>query len=148
MLSYTETETIPDPDFSTENMPCKYDPAATALEHIVEEGLYSFNPLVALDLTRRLILPSKYEHTLCGATVLARISLTCDSFKKGLQFYAEIESINVLSPPKSMVSLPPSASRSSKRKLNLAALLTTQLNKKKRSGFEGEDDNQESPPVA
>jgi hypothetical protein len=87
-----------------------------------------------------------YEHELSGATVIVRISLTCDAFKKGLQFYAEIESINVICPPKLLVSLPPSASPSRKRKRDLASLLATELNKKRRSGFDGDDD--ECPPVA
>jgi hypothetical protein len=128
-------------------MPCRYKNAADELDRIVEEGKYIFNPLVALDNTRRLILPTKYEHELSGATVLVRMSLTCDLFRKGLQFYAEIESLNVLCPPKSLVALPPSATPSRKRKVELA-FLTMNLKKKKNSSFKGDQDNEENPPPA
>jgi hypothetical protein len=79
-LLYIKTETIPDPNFSTVNMSYKYEAAARALKHIVKEGKYLFNPLIALDTKRRLILPTCYEHELSGVTVLVQISLTYDLF--------------------------------------------------------------------
>ena len=99
----------------TENIPCRSTKAAEALKRIKEEGKYKFNALPATDIKGNPILPGDYERKLSGATALIRVTMTADYFsKRGTQFYADIYSITVLSPP-----IPRIVSPSKKRKFEV-----------------------------
>jgi hypothetical protein len=84
-------------------MPCKSEGAKTALAEIIKKGVYDFNPLPATDTERNPIPPNKCESLLSGATVLATISLSCDRFPNGWQFYADIQALTVLCEPSSVI---------------------------------------------
>ncbi|KAH9958184.1 hypothetical protein BGW80DRAFT_1250100 [Lactifluus volemus] len=90
-------------DFSTKAMPCKSEGAKKALAEIIEKGIFQFNPLPATDIDRSPIPPKEYESSLSGATVLATISLSCDRFQKGWQFYADVQALTVLCEPSSII---------------------------------------------
>jgi hypothetical protein len=104
------------PEFSIDNWPCKFTKARDALEKIKSEGRYDVSPLPATTTNGKPLLPSEYEKKLAGATVLVRISLTSNVFTKGHQFYADIESLTILRPPKIVISQSPSKSPSKKRR--------------------------------
>jgi hypothetical protein len=52
-----------------------------------------------IDQRKTPIQPNEYEKKLAGATVLVRVSLSCDVLPRGHQFYADVVSISVLSAP-------------------------------------------------
>jgi hypothetical protein len=91
-------------------MPCQNARASAALNMIIEDRLYEFNPLPATSMSGKPILPTEYESRLAGATVLVRATLSYDLFGKRYQFYADVESLSILRPPRSSVASPLSKS--------------------------------------
>jgi hypothetical protein len=77
----------PEPVFTLDDVECKYIPSAPADQ-------------------RRAYFGKK----LPGATVLARATISSEMFPKGIQFYADVESLIVLRTPRATVAPPPSAS--------------------------------------
>ena len=85
-----------------------------------------------------------YKHKHSRVTVLVHISLICNLFQKGLQFYIEIKLLNVLCPLKVLVTLLSSATSSRKQKVKLT-FLTIDLKKKKCSSSKYDQDTEENP---
>jgi|ERR1700722_19397468 len=107
------------PEFSIGQWPCKFSKAMETLQRIKEEKLYDVSPLPATTMNGKPVVPSEYEKRLAGATVLARVTFSCDIFTKGYQFYTDIESLTILRPPKDIILPSPSKSPSKKRRFDV-----------------------------
>ena len=105
-------------------MPCKFDRAKEALNELKTEGLYKFNPLLAMSIHGTPLKPDDYERRLAGALVHIRVTLSSSYFSSiGYQFYADIESIVILRPPKPSIAPPPSKSPSRRQRFALPAVI-------------------------
>jgi len=111
------------PEFSIDNWPCKYQRAKEALDRIKEAKVYDVSPLPATTTSGKPVRPTEYEQKLAGATVLIQITLSCEIFAKGYQFYADIESISILRLPKTVVPPSPSKSLPKKRRFDVPDFL-------------------------
>jgi hypothetical protein len=54
--------------------------------------------------------PSNYEEKLRGAVVLIGVTLSCEQFPEGLQFYADVESTYVVRSSKGKINVSPAKS--------------------------------------
>jgi hypothetical protein len=113
-------------------MPCIFPKAKEALTSIIEDDVYDFALLPATTVEGKPVLPVKYGQRLQGATVLAHIRLSTKfSVTEGHYFYADIESLSILSPPIPIISRPISKSPSKKRRFQLPDYVEKARSKKK-----------------
>jgi hypothetical protein len=119
------------PEFAIKNMPCKFTKAKEALAKIIENGVLDFNPLPATTVLGTPILPTEYEQRLAGATVLVRFRMSSKYLgNESYQFYADIESLHILTPPHPVFCPLPSQSPFKRRRFDLPDCIVEATSKK------------------
>jgi hypothetical protein len=111
-----------DNDFPTFNFLHKN--AGKAYQQLKKGGVFIYNRLRARNADGKRIHPKDCQSILAGATIAGQLSLRCQLFKEGWQFYCDSEDLVMLEDRKRRVAPTPSASGKKRRDdLDLTATL-------------------------